>query len=165
MAQRDPSQTSRRMEKAMSEMPMEAETFLAIVLNHAGEAEANFLALYDVAIRKVDDEAAKEKLREFRGDHESHAREIRGLLDQMDAPIYAEERPTPVARGLIQRLDAATSDEQRLMDFLATEDFSRRFYEWVGMVGAPEPVARVAQRALGDEERHYQWAAQRLGIE
>ncbi|HET6403191.1 MAG TPA: ferritin-like domain-containing protein [Candidatus Thermoplasmatota archaeon] len=165
MARTDVDKPNQKVEKALASLPVGTEDFLEILLNHALEAEGNFLSLYDVCIRKVGDKEIKGKLEEFRGDHEGHVREIRGLLDQVGAATFvAELQPTPLARSIARTLEEAPTDAALLTAFLATEDFSRRFYQWAAVVGGPEPLVRVAERALRDEERHYRWTAKHLGI-
>jgi hypothetical protein len=163
MADRNPSRASGALESAIEALEPEEETLLFISLNKCLEAEANFIGLHDVAIGRVEDAGAKAKLTEFRADHVRRVAEIRGLLDEAGGPILAEETPTPVGRAFAEILQEAGTVDDLMLDFLASEDFSRRFYRFASSIEAPEPIVRVLRGALDDEERHYRWAVENFG--
>ncbi|HVM45691.1 MAG TPA: ferritin-like domain-containing protein [Candidatus Thermoplasmatota archaeon] len=165
MATKDSTTQSGKMEKALERVPQETEAFLELLLNQALEAEGNFLALYEVAIRKAEAAEVKEKLEAFRDDHERHVQEIRGTLDQLGgALLLSALETTPFGEAVAQRLENVEGDEELLAEFLASEELSRSLYASLASTPAPEPVARIAQRGLADEERHYAWAAGKLGL-
>jgi rubrerythrin len=123
------------------------------------QLEHDAIAAYDATIERLSNPDYTEKIREFRGDHERHMEELRGLADRHGA--YAPDQGDAkqmLTTGKIKIADMAGGDSAILKAMSTNESDTVTAYRRGAENSAlPEDDRAIFRRALEDEERHKDW--------
>lgn len=137
--------------------PLIAELNDLLALDH------DAVQAYTVAITALPDDAYRDALSRFRGDHERHVRELGDLVRAHGGlPLHLPHIPTGGFKLAVQALGAMVGQRETLLAFKANEGQVREKYRRYAQHRYPPDVMEVVHRALADEERHYAWAEEML---
>ena len=121
--------------------------------------ERDALAAYDESISRLESPAHKEKVAEFRADHERHLGELKDLAARHGAAVPAEgDMKQMLTTGKIKLADLVGGDGAILKAMATNEIDTITGYE-NGTNNATIPAAErpIFERALADERRHKEW--------
>lgn len=118
--------------------------------------ERDAIAAYDATIERLQDPAHKEKIREFRGDHERHMRELSDLARKHGATVPAEgDMKEMLTTGKVKIAALTGSDSSVLKAMSSNEVDTVDAYErGAGNSAIPTEDRPVFERAAADERRH-----------
>lgn len=155
-------QTSPAMQ-SLDNLPVEQRRMLGVDLCALLQIDVDALHVYDAVLGAIGDADIRRQVEVYRGDHERHVQEIRGLLDVMTIPV-PDEQPSTLAMALVEEIDALVDEGDILMRFLLNEHLSSAKYgECVRNAGyLPEEFLRIAVAGASDENRHFRWAMERI---
>jgi len=115
---------------------------------------------YTSAIERIDIPYAKEKLTEFRSDHERHIRDLRDCV----VKLGGKPKEHPDAKGpFIQAMTAMRSmmgNEQALKAMKGNEELTNKKYSEALSFDLPVEAKEIVRRNREDEARHLAWIEQ-----
>jgi rubrerythrin len=122
------------------------------------ELDFDAVEAYEAAINRLKKESFKQKLMEFKKDHERHITEISTLLEEHQ--IKAPEGPS--LKGLLTQgkviFTNLIDDEAILEAMLTNEEDTNTAYERLNShLGKWEDASDVLKNGLADEKKHKQW--------
>lgn len=119
---------------------------------------------YESAIARINDASVQTRLREFKGDHEQHIRDLSGYV----ASYGKEPRRRPDTKGFfIQAFTAITSmmgDKAALTAMKSNEELTNRTYDKALEHEWPGPVRRILEKNRDDERRHLSFIEEQLTL-
>ncbi|EWY38421.1 ferritin [Skermanella stibiiresistens SB22] len=141
-------------------------------LNDLLQLDHDAVGAYTLAIAALRDPGSRDRLIQFREDHERHIADLTALIQARDGvPINLPHFPTGLMKMMVQAGGSAGGlaggDRSVLMAFVANETQARDKYRRHADAGHPSDVAAVLERGASDEEAHLEWAwdaLDRLGI-
>ncbi len=123
------------------------------------ELDFDAIEAYDAAINRIENQSYRDKLIEFKGDHERHVRELSALLKK-----HNEEAPTGPSIGKQWITKGKTilanliGDRTILVAMRSNEVDTNTAYERVyHHEGKWEDADDILKRGLKDERRHKAW--------
>jgi len=147
----------------MAESRIQSEANLVAELNDLLQLDHDAVQAYGIAIDYVEDEQLRDRLIEFRGDHERHIDELTELIRAHGGiPIETAHIPTGMFKAAVQRAGAERGDRALMLAFKANERQVRDKYRRHADGPHSPEVRAVLARAAADEERHYAWALEVL---
>jgi uncharacterized protein (TIGR02284 family) len=127
------------------------------------ELDFDAIEAYDAAISRVEEPSTKQKLMEFRSDHERHTRDLGQIIRTLgkDPPKAADiKRVLTQGKVVIGNL---AGDTGVLMAMKTNEEDTNTAYERaVDRKDLSDDIRRVLVNGLEDERRHRAWIVQRL---
>ena len=127
-------------------------------LRSLARLDVDAIGTYDAALKRVDVPMLRDKLLEFRGDHERHVQHLNELIVKLGGERVEHK---PDIKGMVlSGFTAATSlmgNEAALIAMIGNEELTTRTYraalkfDWT-----PEERAMI-ERHYGDERRHLDW--------
>jgi bacterioferritin (cytochrome b1) len=142
---------------ALDGAPLIAELNDLLALDH------DAVQAYTYALATLPDDAFRETLARFRGDHERHIKELAERVRAHGGmPLHLPHIPTGGFKLAVQALGTLGGLRETLLAFKANEGQVREKYRRYTLHRYPPDVMEVVQRALADEERHYAWAEEML---
>lgn len=132
------------------------------VLNELLHLEHDALAAYDTALERLEDGPWKDKIREFRTDHEHHALELARLIEVAGGTaVKGTDARAVLTRGKV--VMAKVRGARGILEAVrSNEDQSQARYQKAVKPGLPEEVKVFLQKSLDDECRHRDWIAAEL---
>ncbi len=132
-------------------------------LSSLARLDTDAVHAYDAAIANVDALELRRELVRFRGDHDRHARELRGVIRRFggEAPSASLDFKGFVLEGFTA-VRSATGTEGALKAMKASEALASRAYSRALALDLPADVKALVQSALGDELRHLRTIEQGL---
>lgn len=127
------------------------------------EVDFDAISAYDTAIDRLEDRQAKERLQEFKTDHERHVRELQDVIEQLGgSPPVEGDMKAVLTKGKVA-LGALSGDEAILKAMKSNEDQTNSAYEEaVQHPDAGGDIKALLERGLADERRHRAWLEERL---
>jgi uncharacterized protein (TIGR02284 family) len=125
-------------------------------LNNLIHLDIDAIRAYEHAIRASEHEVVSSRLREFKGDHERHVRE----LSEHVRKLGGEPPDKPDVKGFfIEGFTAVTSIGTRsaLMAMLGNEQLTTARYKAALKEEFPPDAKELVERNYKDEERHLVW--------
>ena len=121
--------------------------------------ERDALAAYDESISRLESPAHKEKVAEFRADHQRHLDELKDLAARHGAAVPAEgDMKQMLTTGKIKLADLVGGDGAILKAMATNEIDTITGYEnGTGNNTIPAAERPIFERALADERRHKAW--------
>jgi rubrerythrin len=142
---------------------MKTEVQLVAQLNDLLQLDHDALQAYDTAIGLLQARQYKDRITEFRGDHERHVQELTTLVKTYGGvPVQLPHLPTGVFKLAVQGAAAAGGDKALLLAFKANERGSRDRYRKAADESNPPEIAGFLRTAADDESRHYGWVMDTL---
>lgn len=139
------------------------DTALVAELNDLLQLDHDAVEAYSLALKELDAEQYKQRVREFRGDHERHIAELTSLIRSAGGvPIQLPHIPTGAFKLAVQAVGAVGGDRAVITAFKANERQVRDKYRRAASRPHEGNVAPVLSRAADDEARHYAWALETL---
>lgn len=134
------------------------ETTQQIELRKLAQLDVDAIELYEAAIQRITVPLLRDKLSEFRADHERHVVNLNAELVKTDAkPVEAK----PDLKGSVLRgFTAVTSmigDHAALVAMTANEEISNRSYEKALKIDWSASQRELIQQNCDDEKRHLTW--------
>ena len=120
--------------------------------------EHDAIAAYEATIERLDDPAYKEKIAEFKGDHERHVSELRKMAGALgtEAPMEGDAKQY-LTTGKVA-LAALVGDRTILKAMSTNEIETKMAYDHASKNTAAPSEAQIFFRgALADEDRHKAW--------
>ena len=136
---------------------------LTDALNNLIALDFDAIEAYEAAINRLENASYAEQLRQFRGDHERHTRDL--------SPIVRERGENPTTKANMQSLltqgkvvlGNIKGDKGILQAMKSNEDQTNAAYEnAVNRADLSPHILGVLQRNLADERRHREWIEGRL---
>jgi uncharacterized protein (TIGR02284 family) len=126
------------------------------VMNDMLQLDLDAILAYDEAIHACDVDEIKTRLREFRGDHERHVRDL-SLAVRTYGGQPKEKRD--IKGFFIQGFTKMMSrgDRSALMTMRANEELTNRSYAAALKHELPHEVRTLLEQNYNDERRHLQW--------
>lgn len=120
---------------------------------------------YRNAAEGIEDASFRERLNEFRGDHERHVRDLSEVVQRMGLTPPEE----PDVNRQVARIAAIMSkmggDRGVLMGLKSMEDQTNFAYEHaVKNASLSDELRSVLELNFSDEQRHLAWIAEQLGL-
>lgn len=147
-----------RTERSMTKSTHELERGLVQELQNLIALEYDAIEAYKSALARLDNHQYRDKLREFKGDHEGHVKSLSTFLKKNnedfptgpDAGSYLTKGKVILANliGDMTILKAMKSNEQETNG--AYEDIVQRRH-------LPDEIKNILSQGLADERRHYAW--------
>ena len=113
---------------------------------------------YEQAIKRIDSELCRNKLREFQADHRRH------IVDLKDCVVRYEAKPRDHAdiKGFFIKgmtaIQAMAGDEMALKAMQTNEKLTNaKYQEALDDLTMPDDVRSIVQRNRNDEKRHLEW--------
>jgi uncharacterized protein (TIGR02284 family) len=121
------------------------------------------LEAYDAAIERVHDTEVKEKLTEFRADHERHTENLgKFLRDAGKSPPDGPDAKRMLTKGKVVLADLA-GDKAILMAMKSNEEDTNTVYERaVANKNLTGDMQQTIRGNLDDERRHLAWVEKKL---
>jgi rubrerythrin len=142
---------------------MQTEVQLVAELNDLLQLDHDALQAYDLAIGLFQARQYRDRVKEFRGDHERHVQELTTLIKAYGGvPVQLPHLPTGVFKLAVQGAAAAGGDKAVLLAFRANERQTRDRYRRAADGAHPPEAAGILREGADDESRHYDWAAETL---
>ncbi len=119
------------------------------------QLDHNAVSAYDQAIERVDVPAVREKLEEFKADHERHIVDLDTLIRRLGGT--PKEISRDVKGSLIEgftALRSITGTEGSLKAMKSNEQLTNRQYDDALSLELPDEVREVVERNRDDERRH-----------
>jgi uncharacterized protein (TIGR02284 family) len=141
-----------------------SETEFGTLIADLIELDNDAAAAYQAAIDRLENEDYKAKLREFKGDHERHVRELSQLLEQKGiTPPEGGRMKQILTKGRVVIAQLA-GDDAILKAMKANEDDTNTAYENANKrEDAWTEAMDILERGLQDEHRHRQWIEKIVG--
>lgn len=140
------------------------KVFLIRTLNMILEQEGNFLATYDVVLRKITDADARRDVEGFREDHARRVNELIGAVEALGGEAFDPRGPSPEGRLEDEWTRSATDAESLLALFEISERQGVWLYDAARSAPGLSPEANaILERAHQEEQRHHAWATARVG--
>ena len=119
--------------------------------------EHDAMSAYDSAIDKLMDPTAKEKVREFRGDHERHLRELGEFARGVGVADDGGSMKSMLTSGKVAMAELA-GDDAILKAMASNEEDTISAYErGSAQTGISSELREICERAHRDELRHREW--------
>lgn len=121
------------------------------------------IAAYEAAIDRIDDAGFKQKLQEFKADHDRHVTELREAIARLGgAPTVGAGLKSMLTQGKVA-MGAIFGDKQILKAMKSNEDDTNTAYERaVRHKDVDSAAVAVLERGLADERRHRAWIEETL---
>jgi rubrerythrin len=121
--------------------------------------ERDAIAAYDATIERLSDRTHRERISEFRADHERHLSELSQMAPRYGANVPAEgDAKQYLTTGKIQIAGLASGDSPLLKAMSSNETDTISAYENASKNSVvPAEDRPVFERALSDERRHKQY--------
>jgi uncharacterized protein (TIGR02284 family) len=134
------------------------ERELSEALNNLIALDFDAIEAYEAAINRLDNATYAEQLRQFKGDHERHARELSTIVrDLGETPTAHASMQSLLTQGKVV-LGNITGDKGLLRAMKSNEDDTNTAYERaVARDDLTPRLQEVLQRNLADERRHRAW--------
>jgi uncharacterized protein (TIGR02284 family) len=119
------------------------------------QLDHNAVSAYKQAIEKIDIPNVREKLEEFRGDHERHIVDLDACIRRLGGT--PKEISRDVKGSLIKgftALRSVTGTEGALKAMKTNEQLTNRQYDDAMSLEMPEEVREVVEKNRDDERRH-----------
>lgn len=141
-------------------------------LNDLLQLDCDAVGAYTLAIAALRDGGLRDRLIQYREDHERHIVDLIDLIRTRDGvPIRLPHFPTGLFKLLVQAGGSAGSlaggDRAVLLAFVTNEGQARDKYRRHARGDHPADVEAMLKRAARDEETHFEWAwdaLDRLGV-
>jgi uncharacterized protein (TIGR02284 family) len=132
-------------------------------LNDLIHLDVDAIRAYEHAIRACEHEVVSSRLREFKGDHERHVRDLTECVRKLGGK---PPEPKPDMKGfLIEGFTAITSLGTRsaLMAMRGNEQLTTAKYKAaLEKKDLPAEAQQIVERNYSDEQRHLNWIKQAL---
>ena len=132
----------------------------ADALNKLAQLDRAAAEAYEAAIKGLTNQEYKNKLTEFRQDHERHIEEISTLLKNNNEKVSPDGDMAKelIAKGKVIAADFVAGDDMILRAMQSNEKDTKTAYERMNerkdmLAGAKE----IIQRGLQDEKKHAEW--------
>jgi len=127
------------------------------------EVDFDAISAYDTAINRLEDREAKQRLQEFKADHERHVRDLQATIDRLGgSPPVEGDMKAVLTKGKVA-LGAMSGDTAILQAMKSNEDETNTAYEEaVEHPDASPEIRELLERNLADERRHRAWLEERL---
>ncbi len=137
------------------------ETTQQIELHRLAQLDVDAIELYEAAIKHVDVPMVREKLTEFRWDHERHVQELSAEISKIGGtPIERK----PDAKGAVLRsfteITSMMGTHAALVAMTANEQLTNRAYESSLKVEWSPAQRALIEKNYSDEKRHLAWIKQ-----
>lgn len=131
-------------------------------LNHLIQVDIDAVNAYSQAILALEHGEVRDRLAEFRGDHERHIRDLSAIVTRLGG--------TPRERRdlmgfMIEGFTAASSSLgpiSALTAMRSNEELTNLAYERAAALELPADIREVVDRNLADERRHRDFISQHL---
>lgn len=137
------------------------ENKLQAELQKLAQLDVDAVELYEAAIKHVDVPLVREKLTEFRWDHERHVQELNRELAQIGgSPV---EHKTDVKGALLRGFTEVTSmmgTSGALMAMTTNEELTNRSYQSALKLEWSATQRALIEKNFSDEKRHLAWIKQ-----
>ena len=116
------------------------------------------ISAYNSAIGRIEKLEFKQRLQEFRNDHDRHIRELEGLISELGGtPPTGAGIKSMLTQGKVA-IGSLFGDKAILGAMKTNEDDTNDAYERaVDREDVPASAVPVLERGLADERRHRQW--------
>jgi rubrerythrin len=134
------------------------ETTQQIELRNLAQLDVDAIALYDAAIQRISIPLLRDKLSEFKADHERH---VVGLNAEIVKATGKPVETKPDLKGSVLRgFTAITSmmgDQAALLAMTTNEELTNRAYEKALKLDWSSSQRALIQQNYDDEKRHLAW--------
>lgn len=122
------------------------------------QLEHDAIAAYDSTIERLDNAAYREKVAEFRRDHEAHVQELGRIANTLGVPAPREgDMKQLLTTGKVALADLA-GDGAMLKAMKTNEDDTVKAYEQALSNSVTDAAMRpVLEKGLSDERHHRTW--------
>ena len=113
---------------------------------------------YDQALQKIDVPKVRERLMDFKADHERHVNDISSAIQRLGG--NAPERSRDFKGFLIEGFTAirsVTGTEGALRAMKTNENLTNKTYSGAVVWDLPEDIMKMVRRNRDDEQRHLQY--------
>lgn len=141
----------------------ERQDLFVDALKHLMEIDFDAAAAYEAAVKRIDDDAARDRLGEFMSDHQRHIQELGQLVRSLgEEPPTAGDYKSIVTQGKVV-IGNIAGDKGILQAMRSNEDDTNAAYEQaLQRTDLPAPVRSLLATNLSDERRHRAWIVARL---
>jgi uncharacterized protein (TIGR02284 family) len=139
------------------------QTDLNSLLEQLIELDFDAIDAYDAAIERLESQAFRSQLGDFRADHVRHTQELGAVLRQSGRePPTGPDIKRMLASGKVV-IAGLVGDRAVLVAMKTNEDDTNTAYERaVNNSVVPSQVKGILQRGLSDERRHRAWIEQQI---
>jgi rubrerythrin len=137
---------------------------LSDALTALAELDAQSAAAYSVAAATLEDDETRNKLIEFRGDHQRHVQDLNELIDRFGGRPVREQELHGALLARLAETAATMGDAGVLLAMIGNEQLTNATYRLALALAAPDEVASVIAANFDDEQRHLRWLMQ-IGAE
>lgn len=127
-------------------------------LRKLAQLDVDAIGTYDAALKRVDVPILRDKLSEFRGDHERHVMHLNELIVKLGGQAVTH---TPDLKGtVLTSFTAITSmmgNEAALMAMVGNEEVTTHTYQSALQGDWTVEERSLIERHYGDERRHLEW--------
>jgi len=142
---------------------MMTDSQLVAQLNDLLQLDHDAVQAYGLAIEGLRNQAHRDTLTRFRGDHERHIRNLTELIEAHGGtPIQLSHIPTGPMKLAVQAVGNLGGDREVLLAFKSNERQVRDKYRRFADQSHDVDVAEILNRNAADEEKHYTWVSQAL---
>src|SRR5229473_8684900 len=139
------------------------ETTQQIELRKLAQLDVDAIELYEAAIQRISVPLLRDKLSEFRTDHEQHVVNLNAELVKTGGK--AIEAKPDLKGTVLWGFTAVTSmmgDHAALLAMTANEEITNRSYEKALKADWTPDIRALIEKNFGDEKRHLAWIKQAL---
>ncbi len=132
-------------------------------LRELAQLDVDAIDLYQAAIERIDVLLIREKLAEFRVDHQRHVQDLNAAIIRLGGTELVSSRDL---KGTVLRgFTAVTSmmgNHAALLAMMANEELTNRSYESALKADWTPDIRALIEKNFGDEKRHLAWIKQAL---
>jgi uncharacterized protein (TIGR02284 family) len=134
------------------------QTDFVDALNDLLEMEFEALEIYDAAIHRLDKEDYRDKLREFKEDHEKHVKDLTDYLEKIGEEPSKKPSGKQVLPISIISLKSLIGDKSILKTMVSVEEDTNKAYERMNKHSDKhEKSADMIKEFYNDEKKHKAW--------
>jgi rubrerythrin len=134
------------------------ETTLPGLVENLLLLEHDAIAAYEQTIARLENQGYKQKIAEFKGDHDRHVQELTRLATTVGAKAYREGDAKQMLTTGKVALASIMGDSATLAAMRSNEEDTVTAYERASRHAEATPEARAFfERAHADEVRHRDW--------
>jgi uncharacterized protein (TIGR02284 family) len=120
------------------------------------------IGAYDEAIDSVKEMSIKERLMEFRADHQRHVTELSTCVTKLGGKPVDKPGARGVIRKTMTKIAGLMGTEAILKAMKSNEEVMNKQYANRANQSFPADVLAIIQRNFADEQRHLSWVQQAL---
>ena len=132
-------------------------------LRELAQLDVDAIGLYEAAVERVDVPLIRDRLSEFRIDHQRHVQDLNAAITRLggsDLPRSPDLKGT-VLRGFTA-VTSMIGNHAALLGMMGNEELTNKSYESALELDWAPDLRALIEKNYGDEKRHLAWIKQAL---